>query len=280
MLIFKKISQLQGYLTQIRARGKNVGFVPTMGALHNGHLSLVEASKKRCDYTICSIFVNPTQFNDKSDLERYPRMPEQDTKLLENVYCDALFMPDVAEVYKDNETAHFDFGYLDKILEGEHRPGHFTGVAQIVKRLFEIVKPDVAFFGEKDYQQAMIVKALVKQMNSPIQIVTCPTTREFDGLAMSSRNTLLKGQDRAAAGLIPKIMQKAKEITLSSGINEAKDYVNKEVTSNKLMKLDYYEICEAESLKILSELKPNTKAVSLIALYVGQIRLIDNLTIN
>jgi pantoate--beta-alanine ligase len=280
MLIFKKISQLQGYLTQIRARGKNVGFVPTMGALHKGHLSLIEASKKSCDYTICSIFVNPTQFNDKADLERYPRMPEQDAKLLESVYCDALFMPDVAEVYKNNETAHFDFGYLDNILEGEHRPGHFSGVAQIVKRLFEIVKPDVAFFGEKDYQQAMIVKALVKQMNSPIQVVTCPTLREFDGLAMSSRNALLQGEERASAGIVPKIMQKARQIALSSGINEAKAFVQKEIASNKLMKLEYYEICEADSLKILSELKPATKAVALIALYVGKIRLIDNLEIN
>lgn len=280
MLIFTKIVELQGYLTQIRSKGKTVGFVPTMGALHQGHLSLVEASKKACDYTICSIFVNPTQFNDKEDLDRYPRMPEKDIKLLESVYCDAVFMPEVAEIYKSNEKAHFDFGYLDKTLEGAHRPGHFSGVAQIVKRLFEIVQPDSAFFGDKDYQQAMIVKALVKQMKSSIKIITCPTLREFDGLAMSSRNALLKGEERATAGLIPKMMNQARELALSAGVKEAKDYIHKEVAANKNMKLDYYEICNADTLETITDLKSGTKAVSLIAVFVGNIRLIDNLAVS
>lgn len=280
VLIFTKIVELQGYLTQIRSKGKTVGFVPTMGALHQGHLSLVEASKKACDYTICSIFVNPTQFNDKEDLDRYPRMPEKDIKLLESVYCDAVFMPEVAEIYKSNEKAHFDFGYLDKTLEGAHRPGHFSGVAQIVKRLFEIVQPDSAFFGDKDYQQAMIVKALVKQMKSSIKIITCPTLREFDGLAMSSRNALLKGEERATAGLIPKMMNQARELALSAGVKEAKDYIHKEVAANKNMKLDYYEICNADTLETITDLKSGTKAVSLIAVFVGNIRLIDNLAVS
>lgn len=279
MLIFTKISELQGYLSQIKAQNKTIGFVPTMGALHKGHLSLITASKSQCDYTVCSVFVNPTQFNNKSDLEKYPRMPEKDARLLESVYCDALFMPSVEEVYSGNEKAVFEFGYLDKILEGEHRPGHFNGVAQVVKRLFEIVMPHKVFLGSKDYQQVMIIKELAKQMNSTIEIVSCPILREPDGLAMSSRNTLLSKEERKTAGLVPVMMQEAKQIALARGIEAAKLYVNEKIKENPTMKLDYYEVCDAD-LKIVSELKPGKKAISLIALFVGKIRLIDNLILN
>lgn len=280
MLIFKKIDELQAYLSQTKAQSKTIGFVPTMGALHQGHLSLIEASKSRCDVTVCSIFVNPTQFNNKSDLERYPRMPEEDIRLLESVDCDALFMPPVEEIYTGNEKADYEFGYLDKTLEGEHRPGHFNGVAQVVQRLFEIVKPHKAFFGSKDYQQVMIIQALVKQMHSDIEIIACPILREPDGLAMSSRNTLLSKEERQTAGLIPAIMQEAKELALTRGIEAAKDYVAKKVSGQPTMKLDYYEICDAGDLRIVSEIKPGRKLVSLIALFVGKIRLIDNLILN
>lgn len=280
MLIFSKIDELQAYLSQTRLQGKSVGFVPTMGALHQGHISLINASRKQCDITVCSIFVNPTQFNDKSDLERYPRMPEKDALLLEKACCDALFLPDVKEIYPDNEKAVFDFGYLNEILEAEHRPGHFNGVAQVVKRFFEIVQPNKAFFGSKDYQQVMIVRALVKQIHLAIEIVSCPILREEDGLAMSSRNSLLNPEERTLAALIPKMMQKAKEITLARGKNEARAFVLNEIAAHPSMKLDYYEICDANTLQILPHTTTGKNTISLIALFVGKIRLIDNLILN
>lgn len=281
MLIFTKIAELHGYLSQIKAQNKTVGFVPTMGALHEGHVSLIKYSKNTCDYTICSVFVNPTQFNDKSDLERYPRMPEKDAALLESAYCDALFMPLVKEMYPGkNEKADFNFGYLDKILEGAHRPGHFNGVAQIVKRFFEIVNPDKAFFGSKDYQQVMIVKALVKQMHSDIEIVACPILREEDGLAMSSRNALMSKEERTIATNVPLIMQKAKQVAEVKGIESAKQFVAEQFAEIPGTRLDYFEICNAETLEILSEFIPGKKAVAVIAVFVGKIRLIDNLILN
>lgn len=280
MLIFSKIDGLQTHLSQIRLQGKSIGFVPTMGALHNGHISLINESRKQCDLTVCSIFVNPTQFNDKSDLERYPRMPERDAQLLEKAGCEVLFLPDVKEIYPDNEKAMFDFGYLNEILEAEHRPGHFNGVAQVVKRFFEIVNPNKAFFGSKDYQQVMIVKALVKQIHLGIEIVSCPILRELDGLAMSSRNSLLNAEERMLAALIPKMMQQAKEITLSQGKDQAKAFIVNEIAAHPLMKLDYYELCDANTLQILPEVTHGKSTISLIALFVGKIRLIDNLILN
>jgi len=281
MLIFTKIAELQGYLAQIRAQNKTVGFVPTMGALHDGHVSLIRYSKKACDYTVCSVFVNPTQFNDKVDLDRYPRMPEKDAGLLESAYCDALFMPLVDEMYPlKGEKPDFTFGYLDKVLEGAHRPGHFNGVGQVVKRLFEIVKPEKAFFGSKDYQQVMVVKALVKQMHSDIEIVACPILRESDGLAMSSRNALLKSEERKTAASVPAILQEAKQIANEKGLKQSKAFVTDAFSKIPNTKLDYYEICNADTLEILSELYAQTKSVAVIAVFVGKIRLIDNLLLN
>ncbi len=280
MLIFTKIADLKGFLKQIKSSGHTVGFVPTMGALHNGHISLISISKKACNITVCSIFVNPTQFNDKADLKRYPRMPEKDAAFLENAGCDVLFLPSVEEVYPNGPvTETYDFGYLNTVLEGKYRPGHFNGVAQVVKRLFEIVEPDKAFFGSKDYQQVMIIKALVKQMQSPIEIVNCPILRETDGLAMSSRNALLSEEERRVASLVPKIMQEAKHIALTNGVKRAKDFVSAEILKVPIMKLEYFEICNAE-LKEISEIEPSIKAVALVAVFVGKIRLIDNLTLN
>ncbi len=280
MLIFTKIADLKGFLKQIKAEGRTVGFVPTMGALHNGHISLISISKSACNITVCSIFVNPTQFNDKADLKRYPRMPEKDAAFLENAGCDVLFMPSVEEVYPNGPvTEKYDFGYLNTVLEGKYRPGHFNGVAQVVKRLFEIVEPDKAFFGSKDYQQVMIIKALVKQMQSSIEIVNCPILREADGLAMSSRNALLSEEERRIASLIPKIMQEAKHIALTNGIKRAKDFVTAEILKVPVMKLEYFEICAAD-LNEIEKITPSIKAVALIAVFVGKIRLIDNLELN
>ncbi|MCC6369455.1 MAG: pantoate--beta-alanine ligase [Bacteroidia bacterium] len=277
MLIYTKITELQAFLRLEMEKGQQIGFVPTMGALHQGHISLIQLSKKDCHLTVCSIFVNPTQFNDKGDLARYPRTPEEDTLLLEQSGCDVLFMPGVQEMYPTQNAINFDFGHLDKILEGKHRPGHFNGVAQVVKRFFEIVQPHKAFFGSKDYQQVMIVKALVKQMNSPIEIVACPILREPDGLAMSSRNVLLSAEERAIAAHIPRLMQQAKELFKKEGISAAKRFISEQTGHYPLMRLDYYEWCNANTLQILSEKEIGTNAVSLIAVFVGKIRLIDNL---
>jgi len=281
MLIFTKIVDLQAFVRQIKNLNQSLGFVPTMGALHNGHISLIEASQKNCHITICSIFVNPTQFNDKKDLERYPRTPDKDIQLLEKANCSALFLPEAEEIYpKTEKKTNFDFGSLDKLLEGKYRPGHFNGVAQVVNRLFELVTPNKAFFGSKDFQQVLIVKALVNKLNLNITIISCPILREPDGLAMSSRNTLLNEKEREIAGLIPKIMQAAKEIILTEGITKAKQFVISEVSKEPIINLDYFEICNPETLENIAYLKSNQKAVALIAVYVGKIRLIDNLIID
>jgi pantoate--beta-alanine ligase len=280
MLIFKEIAQLKAFLSDKKSEGKTIGFVPTMGALHPGHVSLIALSKKQCDITVCSIFVNPTQFNDKKDLDRYPRTPENDVKLLEKANCDMIFIPSVEEIYPDPVKETFDFGYLNTTLEGKFRPGHFNGVAQVVKRFFTIVEPDKAFFGSKDYQQVMIIKALVKLMHLPIEIVPCPILREPDGLAMSSRNALLNAEERITASLIPKIMLEARGLVKTSGIEAAKCFVQEQTATNPLMRLDYYEICEADNLRIIQVLEKNKSYISVIAVFVGRIRLIDNLPVD
>lgn len=280
MLIFTKISDLKAFLEGAKKGHKTLGFVPTMGALHKGHVSLIEISKKQCDLTLCSIFVNPTQFNDKKDLERYPRMPEKDIDLLEKAGCDVLFMPEVSEIYPKEEAKTYNFGELGATLEGKYRPGHFSGVAQVVQRFFEIIEPDNAFFGSKDYQQVMIIKALVKQMNSPIKIVACPILRESDGLAMSSRNALLNEEERKVASIIPELMKEALVILTAKGIKAAQTFVVEKTAHEPLMRLDYFEVCEAETLKIVSEMKAGVSYVALIACFVGRIRLIDNILVS
>lgn len=280
MLIFTKVSEISAYLQQARSASQSIGFVPTMGALHKGHVSLIELSKEACDLSICSIFVNPTQFNDPKDLERYPRMPAKDIVLLEQVNCDVLFLPTVEEIYPTPKTEIFDFGFLDTTLEGQFRPGHFNGVAQVVKRFFEIIEPDKAFFGSKDYQQVMIVKSLVKQMHSSIEIVSCPILREADGVAMSSRNALLNSEERQLAARIPEVMQAADQIIKEKGVDAAKVFVNDIIEKTTLMKLEYYEVCEADSLKIVDSVTKDKSYVAVIACFVGRIRLLDNLPVS
>ena len=276
MLIFHQIIEVKSYVAQRKQQSKTIGFVPTMGALHQGHISLIDASKKVCDITICSIFVNPTQFNNAGDLSRYPRTPEVDIQLLENAGCDALYMPDVKDIYPETDTRQFDFGYIDTVLEAAHRPGHYNGVGQVVSILLAGIAPHKAFFGSKDYQQVMVVKSLVKQLKLDVDIISCPILREEDGLAMSSRNTLLTSEERKMAKLVPKIMQQANAIAKEQGIEAAKKVVTNEISKVSMMKLDYYEICNAETLEPLTQLKSNKQAISLIAVFVGNIRLIDN----
>lgn len=281
MNIVTNKTELISLLDKERKSGKTIGFVPTMGALHQGHISLIQESLNSTDVTVCSIFVNPTQFNDKSDLDRYPRMPEKDALMLEHAGCHILFMPDVKEIYPQEDKRQFDFGHLDKVLEGAHRPGHFNGVGQVVSRLFEIVQPDKAFFGLKDYQQLQIIKHLTKQLHLKTEIVPCAILREADGLAMSSRNMLLSEEERKAASLIPKLLSEAKTQLLSGkSINEVRKNALDTLSKNPLFKPDYFEVCDANTLSAINELSKSGKSIILFAAFVGKIRLIDNLIIN
>lgn len=276
MQVFHQISDVKTYISLQKQQNKVIGFVPTMGALHDGHISLINASKEVCDITVCSIFVNPTQFNNANDLTRYPRTPELDVQLLEQAGCNVLYMPDVKDIYPTTDARQFNFGYIDTILEAEHRPGHYNGVGQVVSILLTGIEPNKAFFGSKDYQQVMIVKALVKQLKLPVEIISCPILREDDGLAMSSRNMLLTPEERKIAKLVPIMMEEARDIAKQIGVSAAKSYIHNEVAKVPIMKLDYYEVCDTETLKPLATLKPNQQAISLIAVFVGNIRLIDN----
>jgi pantoate--beta-alanine ligase len=281
MIIVGTKTELGTILGIYRENGKTIGFVPTMGALHAGHISLIENSLKSTDITVSSVFVNPTQFNDAGDLARYPRTPEKDAQMLEKAGCHVLFLPEVAEIYPEKDNRQFNFGHLDTILEAAHRPGHFNGVAQVVSILFDIVHPDKAFFGSKDYQQVMIIKALTKQLKLNIEVIACPTLREPDGLAMSSRNMLLNSEERKAAGLIPVIMQAAKKLKNDGKtIEEIKQFVTGKLSADPIYKLDYFEICNADTLIPLSSLNNSVKSISLIACFVGKIRLIDNLALD
>ncbi len=279
MQIFTTRKALRDYLNSLENKHLSLGFVPTMGALHQGHISLLKAAKLQCDLSICSIFVNPGQFNDPEDLKRYPRMPEKDSALLKQHGCDVLFMPEVEEIYPEIATESYDFGQLDKVLEGAHRPGHFNGVAQVLSRFFTIVNPHKAFFGEKDYQQMLIVKALVKQMGLTMEVVACPIVREPDGLAMSSRNALLSNKERELAGHISTWLKEASEQLKHSTIENVKQGIQQKVANFSELRLDYFELCDPESLELLTGGLSGRTAIAMIALFVGKIRLIDNLAI-
>ena len=279
MIIFKAVGEMQELLEQKKASGSRIGFVPTMGALHHGHISLIELSKAAGLLTVCSIFVNPTQFNDKSDLEKYPISTEADIELLLNAGCDVLFLPDVAEIYPGGEStvAIYDFGYLETILEGAHRPGHFKGVGQVVGRLLDIVKPNTLFLGQKDYQQCMVITKLKGILGlDSLEIAIGATVREPDGLAMSSRNRRLTDPQRALSGLLYQCLV---------SIQAKKDggdfaVVKKEcedLLSAKGFETDYIALADATDLTLLTNYDGSRKMVALIAAKVGAIRLIDNL---
>ena len=277
MELFETKEKIDSYIKLCKQEGKVVGFVPTMGALHDGHLSLVKQAKKCCDVVAVSIFVNPTQFNDPKDLERYPRTLENDVKLLETVGCDIVFAPTVKEIYPEPDTRQFYFGYIGDIMEGPKRPGHFNGVAQVVSRLFDIVKPDKAFFGMKDFQQIVIIRSMVSQLGYKIEIVSCPIIRESDGLAMSSRNRLLTPEHRAAAPHIHKVLSEAVNIHNTMSVNELKEWIIKSINSNPLLEVEYVEVVDEISLKITEDWSEPGNKVICITVYAGEIRLIDNI---
>jgi len=270
------IEELDAILEPFSAKDKPVGFVPTMGALHEGHLSLIKQAKAENEVVVCSIFVNPTQFNDPADLKRYPRPLEDDKKMLESVGCDVLFMPSVAQMYpnEDYSTLNEDFGKLDKVMEGASRPGHFAGMITIVNKLFMAVKPHNAYFGQKDYQQLAIVRRFIEKHVIPINIISCPIVREPDGLAMSSRNRLLTPDERKRAILIPQTMKKVKEMWSKNSEAEIKKFVEAEFAKEGYLKLDYFEIADARTLQPIED--KSKPAVACIAVFDGKIRLIDN----
>lgn len=261
--------------------GKSFGFVPTMGALHRGHISLVEKAKQENDIVVVSIFVNPTQFNDKKDLLKYPRTPEKDLKMLEAAGVDCVFMPEASEIYPAGEAEEqFDFGNLEKVMEGAHRPGHFQGVARVVAKLFRIVTPDRAYFGEKDFQQVVIIKKLAEKLFPEIKIIACPTIREADGLAMSSRNTLLDAQTRNEAILISKTLFQLSDLKSRMTIRMLKEYVEEKINTSDLLKLEYFEIADENTLEPLEKMNDGIKSRAFIAVKAVDIRLIDNVSLN
>jgi len=277
MKIFLKKVPLAAEIKLLRESGKKIGFVPTMGALHEGHLSLVRISREQNDVTVVSIFVNPTQFNDKNDLERYPRMPEKDQAMLRSAGCDIIFMPDEREVYPEPDTRIFDFGGLEGIMEGKHRPGHFNGVAQVVTRLFDMVNPHRAYFGLKDFQQLAIIRRLVKDLNYPVEIMSCPIVRECDGLAMSSRNMLLDAGQRKQALVLSQSLFVAREMKQDHTPAEVIGFVNHRVGSAPGIKLEYFEIIDGSTLMPAKKWDDTHDVIGCIAARVGKIRLIDNI---
>jgi len=278
VLIVTKIAELNEHLNHVRHK-RRIGFVPTMGALHAGHLALISQSTERQYFTVCTIYVNPTQFNDQADLLRYPRTIEADIALLKESGCDLLFIPDNEEVYPPHQPIPtFDLGEIETILEGFYRPGHFKGVSQVVNRFFELVKPDFAFFGRKDYQQVMVIQKLLDVTGSSIQLQIVDTLREPDGLAMSSRNSLLEPEHRRDAHHIFRILNLASEQGRLLGIEQAKLFVKDEVSKLNGFRLEYFDIRHPQNLSLLERVKKGD--VALIAVYAGRIRLIDNVIVN
>jgi pantoate--beta-alanine ligase len=275
--IYKKVLDLQKEIFVIRQKDASIGFVPTMGALHKGHLSLIEKAKKENDFVICSIFVNPIQFNNKEDYEKYPRLEEFDINMLNEKKCDLLFLPSEKEIYPEPNNFIFNFGNLDKVMEGKFREGHFQGVAKVVKRFFEIINPDRAYFGEKDFQQLTIIRELTKQFFPAIDIISCPIIRESDGLALSSRNMRLTIEERKIVPLIYQTLKKVKERVPQTSVIELKKWVENEINSQPLMKLEYFEISSIQSLQSIEKFEKEEKYIACIAVFIGKVRLIDNI---
>jgi len=279
MQIIKSNKDLQEYLSGIEKQGLSIGFVPTMGALHEGHLSLISEAADENDIVVCSIFVNPTQFNKPDDLKHYPRVIEKDIDLLKAEKCDVVFNPSVEEIYPEDEPDEhqFDFEGLDEVMEGKSRPGHFQGVATVVKRLFQIVNPTRAYFGLKDYQQMVIIHHMIQKLKLSVEIIPCPIVREESGLAMSSRNELLSDIELKQAALIRSTMKVVKIRSGFATITETKKFVTKQFAKNKYLELEYFEIVDMYSLKPLSTWAQSNNVIACIAVWAGKVRLIDNI---
>ncbi|GAB2660945.1 pantoate--beta-alanine ligase [Flavihumibacter cheonanensis] len=281
MILFKQVEPLQQVLDKFRQEGRSIGFVPTMGALHQGHLSLLEAAREENDTVICSIFVNPTQFNDPSDFEKYPITLEKDIELLIQSNTNLLFLPYVSEIYPNGTSnlPSYAIGFLETILEGKYRPGHFQGVCQVMHRLLEIVKADILYMGQKDYQQCMVVKRLLELTRIPTHLHTCPTLRETDGLAMSSRNTRLSPIQRAQAVTISQVLKEISK-NLQPGLTSSLLQTAEQKLENAGFKVDYVALANADNLELLDRWDGQQPVVTLAAAYLGEVRLIDNMLIH
>lgn len=277
MIVVETVDKLRAFLAAARAEGKSVGLVPTMGALHEGHASLVQRSVAENDVTVVSVFVNPTQFNDKGDLERYPRTLDADCALLSSLGANYVFAPSVEEVYPEPDTRVFDFAPLDKVMEGVYRPGHFNGVAQIVSKLFMYVEPDRAYFGEKDFQQLAIIREMVRQLGFKLQVVGCPIVREKDGLALSSRNTLLTPEQRITALAISKTLFASLDYAKLHTLMETKQMVEQAIAGTEGLELEYYEVVDGNTLQPVASWDDTDYIVGCITVYCGKVRLIDNI---
>ncbi|MDA3818105.1 MAG: pantoate--beta-alanine ligase [Prolixibacteraceae bacterium] len=269
--------ELQEAVDKQKNTNHTIGFVPTMGALHKGHLSLINIAGKQSDFVVVSIFVNPTQFNNKEDLNKYPKNLEQDLKLLEKTPCDLVFAPSVNEMYPEEDNRQFDFGNLDTVMEGKHRPGHFKGVAQIVSKLFDAAMPDKAFFGIKDFQQLAVIKNMTNQLKYGIDIVACDTVREPDGLAMSSRNKRLTPQQRKSAPIIARTLNEAKNKAANSSVENTKKWVISTIDNDPHLETEYFEIVDEITLQPVTTWEEGNNNVGCIAVYCGEVRLIDNI---
>ena len=276
MKLYSSKTVLSNDLQSLKEQGKVIGFVPTMGALHQGHLSLIQRSVNECDITVVSIFVNPTQFNNPNDLKNYPRTQEKDLQMLSENGCSMAFVPSVDEMYPEPDHRQFDFGLLDKVMEGEHRKGHFNGVAQVVSKLFDIVAPHKAYFGLKDFQQVAVINEMKRQMGYPVEIVTCPILREEDGLAMSSRNTLLSPEQRSNAPLIAQTLFKAVDRAGETSVAELLKWVCEQINLNPFLEVEYFDIVDNNTLQSVSNWAEKGNKTGCIAVHCGTVRLIDN----
>jgi pantoate--beta-alanine ligase len=277
--VIHTIAALQMQLEPVKSANHKIALVPTMGALHPGHVSLIKAAQQRAGFVVCSVFVNPTQFTDPKDLEKYPRPVDHDIKMLEDAGCDLVFMPAVTEMYPSTEAWHIDLGTAEFLLEGAYRKGHYQGVTQIVKKLFDAVSPDLAFFGQKDFQQVLMIQNMVKYFNIPIEIVTCPIIREDDGLAMSSRNIHLSADDREHALVLSKALTLVKNHFEVKSIAELETEARELISNTPGVQLDYFSIVNGTTLEPEQD-KHAENLVALVAAKVGETRLIDNVLLN
>lgn len=281
MRIVKTINELISLVNELKADNKTIGFVPTMGALHEGHLTLVRQCVAENEVCIVSVFVNPTQFNNKADLEKYPRNVEKDAQLLEEAGCAYVFAPSAEEMYSTDElekTFEFDFGGMDRLMEGKFRPGHFNGVVQVVSKLFKLVQPDKAYFGKKDFQQLAIIHRMVRLMHFPVEVVDCPIVREASGLAMSSRNERLSASERDTAANIYRILNESRNLTDKMSPGELTQWVTDEVNNAGGLSVEYFDIADRETLITIDRWQP--ESIGCIAVFCGEVRLIDNIEYN
>jgi pantoate--beta-alanine ligase len=279
MKVFESAGQIHAEINFLRSQGKKIGFVPTMGALHKGHISLIQRALMDCDNVVCSIFVNPLQFNNSEDYTKYPSTIDKDTQMLEEIDCHFLFHPNYEQVYGQSKPKEYDLGILNNVMEGSFRPGHFQGVANVVLRFFEIVQPNIAFFGLKDYQQYMVIKRVTAQLMPQVQIMGVETMRDENGLAMSSRNQRLSADEYTSAAKVPALLKQVSTMLNKHTVAEIKAWFEKEVNALPFLKNEYIEIADADTLELVTDPSNHANMRVFTAFYAGEVRLIDNMAV-